>query len=298
MHIFGKILIAFVVLAGLGGAVIASRLLEVRNSWMEKVDKVVDETDKQQIQLVEKRKKLKNLKIALDETQLGWGSTWSAGKQAKGDQTDGSLASTVGMNDGFGGPDAASRPELPTAFVFSRKADGSSAYLGIFQVPERNALRADGAMLNPINPLRPGETDSWTTDWTKPFDIRVRTMIPNSYRSAFTSHRRELITKDQRLDDAVADSAGQDVVAAEAASILKLGEAELVGDSTADPVVEGLVGTSEREEDTRNARQQAVDKLRRDLRAAFKVQTQLRSEIEQLADSLSPKKPASKKPTP
>jgi hypothetical protein len=115
-------------------------------------------------------------------------------------------------------------------------------------------------------------------------------LIPNAYRSAFTSYRRELTTKDQRLADAIADSASQDAVAVEAASILQLSEVDLLGDEAADPAVEGLVGASEREEDARNATQQAVDKLRRDLRSAFDEQTRLRSEIQKLAGSLAPKK--------
>jgi hypothetical protein len=176
-------------------------------------------------------------------------------------------------------------------FGFSRDDQkGSSAYLGMFQVPDRNSLRADEALLNPVGQLRPGETDGWTTDWTQPFDARVRTLIPNAYRSAFTSYRRELTTKDQRLADAIADSASQDAVAVEATSILQLSEVDLLGDEAADPAVEGLVGASEREEDARNATQQAVDKLRRDLRSAFDEQTRLRSEIQKLAGSLAPKK--------
>jgi hypothetical protein len=292
MHIFGKILIGFIILGGASGAVLASRLLDVRNSWMKKAGELVVETDKMQEQLVEKRKKLKGLKIALAEAELGWGSAWSKGKRVQADQTSGQLKfDDVGMNDGLGGPDAANRPELPTVFVFSRDdQNGSSAYLGMFQVPDRDSLRADGALLNPVGQLRPGETDSWTTDWTQPFDARVRTLIPNAYRSAFTSYRRELITKDQRLADAIADSASQDAIAVEAASILQLSEVDLSGDEAADPAVEGLVGASEREEDARNATQQTVDKLRRDLRSAFDEQTRLRSEIQQLAGSLAPKK--------
>ena len=71
MHIFGKILIGFIILGGASGAVLASRLLDVRNSWMKKAGELVVETDKMQEQLVEKRKKLKGLKIALAEAELG-----------------------------------------------------------------------------------------------------------------------------------------------------------------------------------------------------------------------------------
>ena len=265
MHILGKILAVFVILAAVCASLFTSKLIAVRNSYTAKVlaSKTKATTTAAEIEKLEA--KIDRLKAELFRSRDLWGTPWYNVDTKKADD-DGVVVVNIGAT-------SLVRQDM-VLHGFEIAADGSSIYRGSFSPVE---VRNDNARLQPNWRVTKEEVSGWNDgNW------RWRNAIPPGHQENFDRQLLTIVKLIETLGDRRRTLDGQKQRLEDAESTVKLREAELVGgellanSKALEPEFKiGLVAAVEQAEEERNKILQIVDDLRRQVRV-------IQSEIEQL----------------
>jgi hypothetical protein len=277
MHTLGKVLVWLVVLGWIGALALTVKMLDVRNSWTQKLDGLKARNVQNAEQIAQKQAELDNLRSELAQTMLGWDKAWSNIPVIP--NQDGTLTAQIGTNDGFGLPATA---EPPVAYLFvTNPADGTSQYVGSFQAA---AVRENQAAFRPTFRIRGNEPQQWQAsgNW------RVRAMIPPGFMERFSDLHGSLTLGDQALAGKQQHLQIQQELVEVSKQHLTHRQEELLGYKTPPPGADrlseewtvGLVAAIANEEDRRNEELTELDRLRREVKDAF---AQRRTLIEQNA---------------
>lgn len=280
MHILGKIMIWLTVLAAVAAIYFSTRLLAVRNSWTQQVQKLKQENEANDKTLAQRQREVEELRHRLEHTMLAWGRYWS-GVDAQ-PTAQGTVEAGVGSNQGLA-KDEAGTPPLIHSFVLNE--DGSSEYAGAFRAA---TIQPDAAAFVPSWRVRPGDPQRWS-----PGKWRYRTLIPTPYQSRFVEFDTDFALVDQKLEFQRNNLATQTELADEAQANYDARLAELKGDPVAPmndslppEYTEGLIAVAGAEEAQRDQVWADVDRLRRQRNQLYETMQKLKAANAQLAQRL------------
>jgi hypothetical protein len=206
MHIVGKILaflvlplLAFLVLPlAVAASIYASKLVVYRNSWMQKIETLQVENEKNAKDIDRLEEEVRRLQSDLANTVLGWGRYWNvpAGDVQVNPNQAVVQVNNFGTASGFAIPNA-QPDQLPTAYVFRQDGvGGESRFLGAFQ-PAGGQLLETAVPLQLVRPPRPGETATWQGNADSIW--RIRMQIPVYYKNFMADRDTEFNRLDERL---------------------------------------------------------------------------------------------------
>lgn len=264
-----------------------SKMLDVRGSWLNSVDKNKKQILKNEAEIEAKEAQNKTLRGDLTRLMHGWDRYWQTNVVVANPQT-GEIQVSIGGNQGLGKVEQGGDPVAqPVIFAFQPDPanPNASTYVGAFRV---NALEANGAQLVPVNPPQSDEVATWKNGtW------RLRALVPPNYISTLRDLRDNLVEREQQLkrkQDRIQDL---NRLLASAKERLDARVNELIGSDDAPqektlPVElrKGLVVGLEEEEQQRNQEFQLTDRLRRDLLNIYQKQRELVEEVSKLAKQL------------
>jgi len=280
MSLFGKIFIFLIALGAVAATVLTAKTYDVRNSWMKKIAQLKDDVEKQKPIIAEKEKQLEALKAERDALFIGWGEPFQ-NVQGQLDNNFGLTSNDVGLVNWLASLDQAQQA-AQVVYVFQPQPDGSSVYVGSFQLA--------GA-------VAPGGTARFTPTWTvrnEDFEdipnangpFRVRPLVPAHFPTEYAETRKETTIMERALADKQIDLAQQKQRQIDAQAILDKRTAELVGP-------DGLVPQIQSAEDARNVELEELDYWRRQVDQARKKIEKLTEENAELEKQLEPADPES-----
>ena len=293
MKRFGIALSILVMIGGFVGMYYSVKLIQVRNSWSQKINKAKEAVAGKE-GVVGKRKELVDLerRLLLAKTELqratfDWNRNWSSVGVERGRQ-QGALGIGLGTTQQI--------VQGSVVYVFQPTDDGGTGYAGPFKVTV--AQEAQSA-LAPFWRLREGEDANWRigANW------RIRTNIPIQHKTKFIDLEAMLLKKDEILIDKQKHLKIQQEAKASAEEHLGLRQKELNGDPELAPkqesleryIVEGYHKAVAELEIARDEVQAIVDELRRQTKRTRDRINQLSTENEMLTKQLDePPKTASK----
>jgi hypothetical protein len=285
MHILGKILAIFVVLAAVGAAMITSKLVVVRNSWTAK-------NFAAKKKYLETKPKVDELEARVDQSRSEavrkrdlWGTYWNNVQTAKA-AADGSVQVNVGAESGW-------YPNL-LLHGFEVAADGASIYRGSFLAAD---VRNGGSLLKPNWRVSPEELNTW--QFNQPW--RWRNTIPSGQSENIDRQLLSILKYEETLGDRRRTLATQSGLLDQANENLKRREDELVGGDTlekselvAPEFREGLVAALEQAEEQRNLILEKIDHLRREIREIQRQIEELVKDNNELVGQLPQPEPDAK----
>ncbi|MCA9067539.1 MAG: hypothetical protein KDA84_01360 [Planctomycetaceae bacterium] len=291
MHTFGHVLIWLIALGALAATALTGKTYDVRNSWLEKVDKLEQQVEANKPVIAEKEAKLRSLQADRDRLNLGWQEPFqNVQGQLAGDfrfsTNDPALVGWLAkVNQTQQGMDATKR-SAPVVYLFQPQPDGSSVYAGSFQLATP-PTPGQGVTFIPTWTPRPGDFATIGNNGQGPF--RVRPMVPAQFPSKYTETRSKMIITERSLAQKQSDLADQKLREADAQAILDARNAELQGP-------DGLVTKTQKAEDARNTQLEKLDYWRRQVKdAELKVKALLdetRKLEQQLEQSPTEEKPS------
>ncbi len=267
MHISGKILAFFVIVLGGVAFVLTSQMLDFRHSWQKQVDANQKILDKAKADTADKRKELARQLAEYDRVMLGW-DTYINNATASGDPATGTLNLNVGPPLLTETKDKDGKPVLPMIYAFQPSADGKSfEYVGEFRA-ER--LAAANSTFKANWRIRPSDSAMWKlgANW------RIRTRIPIPDKLKFDQMSLMFSDADERLNYHTNElQRTREEFAKKIKQALANRENELKGfeayqgdrGKIDDEMIDGVLATMVKEEETRNAALTKADQLRHDL---------------------------------
>ncbi|QDT27055.1 hypothetical protein [Gimesia panareensis] len=284
MHKSGVVFAWLVVLAAIAAIPLTAKVLAVRSSWLQAVEKNDAQIAKNEAEIEAKSKESKDLRTELTREMLGWDRYWDAQVTVANQQT-GEIQIPIGSDNGLGSADAAAAKPVVFAFQAVPGQQGSTSYVGAFRV---TALDTNRALLKKVTPPESGEAAQWQNGtW------RLRALVPPQYISILRTLRDQMVERKQerqRKQDRIQDL---NRLLAAAQQRLDARVSELIGSDNAPqgenlPVElrKGLVAGLEEEEQERNQEFLETDRLRRDLLKVFQEQQDLIKEVSQLTRQL------------
>jgi chromosome segregation ATPase len=284
MHKSGVVFAWLVVVAAIAAVPLTAKVLAVRSSWQQAVEKNSAQIAKNEAEIEAKSEESADLRGQLTRIMLGWDRYWDANVTVN--PQSGEIQVNIGGNQGLGSAqdNAAAKPVI-FAFQAAPGQPGGVSYVGVFRV---QALEANRALLKKITPPEQGETAQWKNGtW------RLRALVPSNYITTLRTLRDQLVERKQQLkrkQDRIEDL---NRLLASAQERLDARVSELIGSDNAPqgenlPVElrKGLVAGLEEEEQERNQEFQETDQLRRDLLKVFQEQQKLIDEVTQLTRQL------------
>jgi hypothetical protein len=187
MHVLGKVLLGFVVVAAIAAVVLTTMTLDVRMHWESQVATARAEYDELAADLRKQRALARDAQDNLDRVKESWGNVWRGQNSRPTNPATGAVSIGVGTQMGLGDA-AAARADNPTVHLFNASPEGSQ-YLGAFKIQSAQPGSVD-AVLN--RPPFPGESFPAGT-W------RVRELIPFDYATRFLDVYTKQIEADARL---------------------------------------------------------------------------------------------------
>lgn len=282
MHALGHTMIWLIAVGALAASVLTAKTYEVRNSWIKKVDQLENDVEKNKPVIAEKEVRLEALREKKDQLTLGW------------DEPILGVSGQLNDSFGFGTDDArvvnwlASLDQAQQAaqviYLFLPQADGSSQYVGSFQL---------------AGPVNQGGRAAFEPTWTvrqEDFEriqnpqgpFRVRPMVPSHFPSKYAEMRREMTVTERHLADKQDDLAEQKQRQIDAQKILAERTEQLQGP-------DGLVSQMQSAEDERNVEleeldywRRKVDDARQEIENLLEENRQIEQQIESSADSQAP----------
>lgn len=292
MHIFGHVMIWLIALGALAATALTARTYEIRNSWLEKVDKLEEQVEANKPIIAEKEAKLQSLQVERDRLNLGWGEPFQnvQGQLNNNFQFttgDAALTNWLASVNQTQQSMAAQQQSAPVVYVFQPQADGSSIYIGAFQLASAVAPGQQATFL-PTWAVRNSDFASIQNP-NGPF--RVRPMVPSQFPSQYTEARSKMIITERFLVQKQADLADQKLREADAQSILTKRNEQLQGQN-------GLVSQLQTTEDARNTELEELDYWRRQVKDAELMIKKLEDENRKLEQQLkSPPTETEEKPS-
>lgn len=267
MHVLGKFFLGLAIVLAAADTYLVMVLYAHRDKWQSDIEGKRQQLADAEVQLQDTRKRWLDLRTDLDRFKASWGDQWTAAQGSSVlNAQNGSLAIAAGPQVFANWPVPIGEQALPLVYVFSTEADGTSRYLGEFQMSDVQAAQSGGSLTQ--QPPLPTAIAALQQYQGQP--LRVRETIPASWRGSFDDYFARHAVIAQRLDFQQKRLETQTAQLARSQGILQQRMAELNGDSQspmgASPqVVNGLVVTIRDEETGRNADLQTLDTLRHDL---------------------------------
>lgn len=286
MHIFGKVMLWFVMLGWFPALYFAVQMLHIQNSWSKGLSVVKKAGEGKQEETIGKERELHEIREEYARTLLGWGQTFPSVQVQKA--PNGELTLQLGENDGLRKGQTGGVDVWPMVYGFEFDATtNKSLYIGEFQVIA-NELREDQCRVQPTWRPYAGEIQGWNT--TTPW--RFRTAIPGDAKLRYDSFKNSFTHFVVNIDNAQRNLAAEDeqlikVTAQLQARVMKLlGPAGLpLGTDTSaiDPrFPKGLLPTIDDIEEERNDAQFELDRLRRLIKSAKDEVETLKTDVQQL----------------
>lgn len=276
MHVLGHVLIWMIAVGALAATVLSAKTYDVRNSWIKKVDQLKQDVAKNEPEIATKEARLNALQDELDRTILGWGRPFVNVNGQLGQNFQLTLQDPVLMN-WLGSLEQAAQGSQ-VVYVFQPQPDGSSLYIGSFQLTGPVAAGAAGATFAPTWTPR-NEDYAGVQNPNGPF--RVRPQVPAYFPSRYSDIRGEMAVVDRLLGDKQADLQEQLLREADAKAIRDRRNEQLQGQ-------DGLVSQLKSAEDARNVELEEVDHLRRKVDDARKEIENLVNENRKMEQQLDP----------
>ena len=256
MHVLGKVFLGLTIVVAAADAYLATLLVAHRNHWQARIETKQADYVKVHADLLAARKAVHARETELARIQNTWGNQWTAAGGVN-NAGNGEMRVAVGAQAGLPSPGAGAPP---LAYFLVDNGDGSSRFLGEFQLVEVQPGQALGRLSRP-----PIGNDA--TTWPADAQIRVRETIPSAWRSAFIEFYEQYAVAEQKLDFERNQLQIQATQMADSQLLLDQRLAELNGDpnppqGASQDVVEGLVLTIRREETERNDALETLDALR------------------------------------
>lgn len=300
MHVLGKFFLGLAIVLAAADTYLVMVLYAHREKWHSGIEAKRKQLAEVEVQSQETRKRWLDLRTALDRFQANWGNQWTV---AQGNSVlnarNGSLAIAAGPQTFADWPVPQANKPLPLLYVFSIAEDGTSQYLGEFQMSDVQAAQSGGSLTQ--QPPLPTSVAALQQYQGQP--LRVRETIPAGWRGPFDSYFARQIVVAQRLDFQQKQLETQTAQLAKSQAILTQRLAELNGDpqppAGASPqVVNGLVVTIRDEETGRNADLQTLDALRHDLARKVVLLNQVVAENQEIVSGLPGYPESQAKPDP
>jgi len=277
-----KVLIALVLIVAAVAIFLTLKLNNARNEFTKQIvalkKTAVDNAEKLRVD----RTTAAAAEAELNRQMQHWGHEWPS---ANSGPVTGfpAVQVSVGKNQGLGLKEATLNKPLPNIYVFGSDQDGSSRYLGEFQVQELQDNQAAAALTR--SPYV-GEAESWPSG-----AFRVRDSIPPGWRTSFIDLHTQQTIADQELIDETAKLEIQNKHIAESQQTLERRLAELNGNPNApekaSSVVKlGLVQSIRDDEAERNKLLREVDALRRALSDNYAELEKVLAENRQIVESI------------
>lgn len=279
MKRFGIILSLLVLIGGGLGMWFASRLIQVRNSWSQKIAKANETLVTKRKEAADLEKQLVLAKSGLQQAVFDWERYWSMVGVDQGQQP-GTLGVGIGTTQGI--------VQGSVVFVFQPSADGTgTTYVGPFKVAVAQEARS---ALTPFWRLREKEEANWRygANW------RIRSNIPRQHKTKFTDLEAMLLRKDELIVAQQKHLLIQQEAKKSAEEHLSLRQKELNGDPELAAkqenlerfIVEGYQKAVAELEVARDDVQAIVDELRRQTKRTRDRINQLTTENELRAKQL------------
>lgn len=257
MHILGQIFLWINLLGAAGACLLTAKLYDVRNSYLEQVEKLETDVAKQR-EILPQRKK--EHQLAMDEyaqTIYGWGQTYPLVSVDPNRFGNGQMAVTnlgIGAYPDLPDPTLPADPSKMVVYAFAPIGQGQSRYLGEFTPSDANG--------NFVASAEPRPSDFANLQQITGPQWRLRTQVPDTYRTTFFDLRNELVLKGRQLKDDQRFAAEYTTQQQAAGVIRDRRLLELNGDAT----LTGLVSKLATVEDARNAELVTLDGLRRQIK--------------------------------
>ena len=284
MHKSGVVFAWLIVVAAIAAVPLTAKVLAVRSSWQQAVEKNSAQIAKNEAEIETKSKQSQDLRSRLNRIMLGWDRYWDANVTVN--PQAGEIQVNIGGNQGLG---SAQNNEAAKPVVFAFQAapgqPGGVCYVGAFRVA---ALEANRALLRKVTPPEQGETAQWKNGtW------RLRALVPPNYITTLRTLRDQLVERKQqfkRKQDRIEDlnrllAAAQERLDQRVSELLGSDKAPQ-GENLPVELRKGLVAGLEEEEQQRNQEFLETDRLRRDLLKVYQEQQELIKEISQLTREL------------
>lgn len=262
MHVIGKVLVWFTFLGVIGAVMLSAKTLQVRNSYLAPLKKYKDSAPGNKLEITKKQEQLDQLNAERDRALLNWSQYWTGIKTTVAGENGGVLTEGMGTNTGL--DRAESNNEFPVVHGFALAEDGTSQFVGSFQVID---LLENAAELRLTAEPRPGATEAWrnSENW------RWRQNVPSTYTVQMTDLRTQLTFTDEKLLNENKNLEKQQELLAEAEEQLGFRKTELTGGEG----TEGLLQKIAAENQVRNQTLLSVDQLRRELKNSLDLQEKL-----------------------
>ncbi len=277
MHVIGKVLVWLTFLGVIGAVMLSAKTLQVRNSYLAPLKKYKDTVPGNKLEIAKKQEQLDQLNAERDRALLNWSQYWTDIKTNVAGETGEVLTEGMGTNTGL---DKAENGEFPVVHGFALAEDGTSQFVGSFQVID---VQENAAALRLTANPRPGATEAWRDSET----WRWRRTVPSAYTIQMTDLRTQLTFTDEKLLNENKNLEKQQELLAEAEEQLSFRKMELTGAEGS----EGLLQKIAAENQVRNQTLVSVDQLRRELKDALDLQEKLIRDNNEAVRALPSPKP-------
>jgi hypothetical protein len=277
------IIVGLIIVGALGGAYETIALSKKRDALLAQVVKLKADRDKNNEALRSARVNARTVEGEINRQQENWGQEWEAPNSTPLPQSA-TIQLGIGTNVGLGAREQATKAPPPVVHIFAENPDGTSRYLGEFQVEAPNANQTLATL---TRPPYDGEVQSWA-----PGTYRVRQFVPSAARTALIDLQTQQVIADQQVIDETAKLTIQDKHIADSTAALNRRLAELNGDPDApakasDDVKNGYVESLRLLEVERNTIAGDVDKLRRSLSNTYAELKSVLKQNESMVDAMS-----------
>lgn len=262
MHTIGKVFLGLNLLLVIGAVLLTSRLISTRNYWMQQVSQREQQIRTNNEQIAQKEKELAGLQADLVRQRMTWDTMLLAPNCRA--NPDGTVIVGAGQNVGFGVVPQDAPPPVVHVFV---PQGTQSVYLGPFRIAEVGPAQSQ---LAPMFRIQANEPQEWTAgNW------RLWQMVPSDAPSRVVDLTSEIVEKLEVVASREDTLALQQKAVDQAQAHLEGRRRELLGNPQAakiegvPEVSDGLVVAFRDAEASRNASLAELDRLRREVNAAY-----------------------------
>jgi hypothetical protein len=277
MHVLGHVFIWLIAAGALAATMLSAKTYDVRNSWIKKVDQLKQDVAKNEPEIAAREARLKALEDEVKRTTLGWGRPFVNVNGQLGQNFQLTLDDPLLM--GWLASLGQAAQEAQVIYVFQPQPDGSSLYVGSFQLAAAVAQGAAQAGFTPTwTPRNEDYVQQLVQNPNGPF--RVRPQVPAHFPSQYSDIRGEMAVVDRQVKDKQADLQEQLAREADAKAIRDRRNEQLQGP-------DGLVSQLKSAEDARNVEleeqdhwRRKVDDARQEVESLLKVSRDLEQQLD------------------
>jgi hypothetical protein len=281
MHVLSKVLLGVVVVMAIIAVIMTSKLRLARGHWLQQVEQRQQNLEKVREDLRKQRLVVADARAEVNRRLNLWGNSWSP---VPGQVVNPQLgAITLGI-----GTQQLRQPteqEFAPLFLFAQSPQGDgSQYLGEFRPTGIQVDRTAAALTR--QPYE-GEVQSWPQQ----VPLRVRELIPSSWREIFSVLETRIAEAQQDVQDQTARLAKADELNTRSQEQLQRRLNQLEGnpdalEGSAPEVLDGLVEALRAAETDRNVNLGQLDDLRHEYDRKYRLLQELIQRNRQLEEML------------